>query len=322
MNRKILPLTLLVIMALLLFAPTAYAADALYHFMHNSHDALILGHISSVEDGICTIMVSETIVSPVNAVNASPKRLLEPQMACINAADILYYGHENRPPLLNDNVLISVDQVAGDMFAVANGAYLVNGLDKLNFSVILAEGAPSRYEPAAAAVECFMLSNAQISTYLFYQDTAVGFYMSKDRNPEKIMYIYYQGYNEVKPRTPVPGSLLPQPGMAPTFEVFAGTAENSANIAPVNTQPIMAQTMPMAQHMPSKTALPLSMCMMAAVLLCLTALFIWSYKKQLSLPEIYQKLGEAEEQANNGVPNIDGKKVFNRLRSKYGQRTI
>jgi len=35
--------------------------------------------------------------------------------------------------------------------------------------------------------------------------------------------------------------------------------------------------------------------------------------------EVHQKLAEAEEQAESGVPNIDGKEVFDKLRGKYGQ---
>ena len=44
-----------------------------------------------------------------------------------------------------------------------------------------------------------------------------------------------------------------------------------------------------------------------------------TYEKQLATLEVYQKLAEAEEQANNGIPNVDGKEVFDRLRKKYGQ---
>ena len=47
-----------------------------------------------------------------------------------------------------------------------------------------------------------------------------------------------------------------------------------------------------------------------------------TYERQLSLLEVYQKLGEAEELADSGVPNIGGKEVFTRLRKKYGQKTI
>jgi len=42
-----------------------------------------------------------------------------------------------------------------------------------------------------------------------------------------------------------------------------------------------------------------------------------TYERQMALLEVHQKL--AEEQAESGVPNIDGKEVFDKLRGKYGQ---
>ena len=47
-----------------------------------------------------------------------------------------------------------------------------------------------------------------------------------------------------------------------------------------------------------------------------------AYERQLALIEVYQKLNEAEELADSGVPNIDGREVFERLRKKYGQKTV
>ena len=43
-----------------------------------------------------------------------------------------------------------------------------------------------------------------------------------------------------------------------------------------------------------------------------------TYERQMALLEVYQKLGEAEELAESGVPNVDGKEVFDKLRGKYG----
>jgi len=47
-----------------------------------------------------------------------------------------------------------------------------------------------------------------------------------------------------------------------------------------------------------------------------------TYEKQIALLELYQKLHEAEELEDNGIPNIDGKKVFEQLREQYGQTSI
>jgi PHD/YefM family antitoxin component YafN of YafNO toxin-antitoxin module len=54
----------------------------------------------------------------------------------------------------------------------------------------------------------------------------------------------------------------------------------------------------------------------------LVVMSITTYERQMALLEVYQKLGEAEEQAENGIPNVDGIEVFNRLREKYGEQTI
>jgi PHD/YefM family antitoxin component YafN of YafNO toxin-antitoxin module len=47
-----------------------------------------------------------------------------------------------------------------------------------------------------------------------------------------------------------------------------------------------------------------------------------TYEKQMALLEVYQKLDEAEALADIGTPNIDGREVFDRLRGKYGRKTV
>ena len=54
----------------------------------------------------------------------------------------------------------------------------------------------------------------------------------------------------------------------------------------------------------------------------LVVMSIAAYERQTALLEVYQKLDEAEELAESGVPYIDGKAVFDRLRSKYGRKTV
>ena len=49
---------------------------------------------------------------------------------------------------------------------------------------------------------------------------------------------------------------------------------------------------------------------------------IATYEKRMVVLEAYQKLGEAEEQAEDGIPNVNGREVFDRLRIKYGRQTI
>jgi hypothetical protein len=47
---------------------------------------------------------------------------------------------------------------------------------------------------------------------------------------------------------------------------------------------------------------------------------IETYERQLALLEVYKKLIEAETQIAEGAKLIDGKEVFQKLRSKYAQK--
>ena len=220
MKKRVFILFSLIIMCMTPFAPALYGADALYHFTHNSHDALILGQVVAVKDGVCTINVSDTIISYASAKNASPDRLLKPDTVRISVSELHFFSHEDRLPQPEDKVLISVNQVAGDMFTVAHGAFLVSGTDRTDFSVILAKDAPSVSLTVAAAVECFALSGGRVSTFLFYEDIAVGYLMGKSGDRATIVYVYYRGYDKVTPRSPVPGAKLPHPGVDATYEVY------------------------------------------------------------------------------------------------------
>ena len=50
----------------------------------------------------------------------------------------------------------------------------------------------------------------------------------------------------------------------------------------------------------------------------LVVMSIETYEKYLAKLELYQKLAEAEEQIKNGEILLDGEKVFEKLREKYG----
>lgn len=44
-----------------------------------------------------------------------------------------------------------------------------------------------------------------------------------------------------------------------------------------------------------------------------------TYEKQMFLGDVYRKLAEAEKQVTDGLPLVDGERVFQRLREKYGK---
>ena len=44
-----------------------------------------------------------------------------------------------------------------------------------------------------------------------------------------------------------------------------------------------------------------------------------TYDKQMGVLDVYRKLGAAEAQIEDGVPLLEGKEVFQRLRQKHGE---
>lgn len=49
----------------------------------------------------------------------------------------------------------------------------------------------------------------------------------------------------------------------------------------------------------------------------LVVMSIETYKRQMALVEVYQKLAEAEKEIADGVPLLDGEEVLKKLREKY-----
>jgi PHD/YefM family antitoxin component YafN of YafNO toxin-antitoxin module len=47
-----------------------------------------------------------------------------------------------------------------------------------------------------------------------------------------------------------------------------------------------------------------------------------TYERQLAALDVIKKLNEAEAQTAEGVQNIDGRELFNRLRGKYGTQAV
>lgn len=51
----------------------------------------------------------------------------------------------------------------------------------------------------------------------------------------------------------------------------------------------------------------------------LVIMSIDTYESQMAMAEVYKKLAEAEKQIEQGIPLIDGEKVFEKLKEKYGK---
>lgn len=164
----------LVLLGLLLLNTGVYAADALYRFMHNDHDALIIGEITSADENAITVRVEKNIISSKDLNAAAAKKQLKPDVARVEAP--LEYSLAGNPdgrvikPSVGDYVLLSLNK-HGSIFKVAWGAYKVDSLDYRSLSVVLPEGSDIWSEMDAAAIKAFVNSNGKITEFSFDGDT-------------------------------------------------------------------------------------------------------------------------------------------------------
>ena len=81
---------ILIIGVLLMLCGIAYAADQLYRFRHNDHDALIIGEITHMDETGAKVKVAKGIVSAKNLNENHPKKQLKLSEANI----IMPFGYE------------------------------------------------------------------------------------------------------------------------------------------------------------------------------------------------------------------------------------
>ena len=166
---------ILIILMLLLLASGVYAADALYRFMHNDHDALIIGEIVSIEEDSIKVRVEKNIISAKDLnVNQSKKqlKLTEAEIISPFKYGLFYddYDSSKASPSLGDYVLISVIK-SGKGFKNAWGAYKVDSLDYKNLSITLPDNPSIWKQMDAAAIKAFVNSDGQITEFSFDGDT-------------------------------------------------------------------------------------------------------------------------------------------------------
>ena len=148
-----------------------YAADALCRFMHNDHDALIIGEIISIDENIVKVRVEKGIISAKDLNKSAVKKQLK-----LTEADIVsqfkygffYDEHDSSKanPSVGDYVLISLKK-SGTSFKIAWGAYKVDSLDYKNLSVVLPENARMSFKMDAAAIKAFVNSDGEITEFSF-----------------------------------------------------------------------------------------------------------------------------------------------------------
>lgn len=166
---------ILIMLTLLLLTSGVYAADALYRFMHNDHDALIIGEIVSIEENSIKVRVEKSIISVKGLnVNQSKKQLKLTEAEIISPFKYgLFhddYDSSKANPSLGDYVLISVIK-SGKGFKNAWGAFKVDSLDYKNLSVILPDNPSIWSQMDAAAIKAFVNSDGQITEISFNGDT-------------------------------------------------------------------------------------------------------------------------------------------------------
>lgn len=90
-----------------------YAADALYRFMHNDHDALVIARIIEYDSDIAKIDVKETISSSKDLNTLRPKKQLSIRQAEVSALHKYGFYDENNDdssPCIGDYVLLSLNK--------------------------------------------------------------------------------------------------------------------------------------------------------------------------------------------------------------------
>lgn len=156
-------LTILVIAVIVLSPFSAYAADPVYRLMHNDHDALIIGEVSSVENNFCAIAVSDTVIN----VKGWDLPQIRPEIVLIPLDTFYYIGFDDKLPQVGDYLLASVYQKnkSKNIFDIIHGAYCVDALDKSNLSIIIPNDATDGLKMDAAMIKCFINSDGEYSEY-------------------------------------------------------------------------------------------------------------------------------------------------------------
>lgn len=168
---------MLLIILLVVFMPysAVYAADALYRFMHNDHDALIIGEIVSVDNNNLKVHVEKNIISGKELNQSSPKKQIKlAEAKIVSPFNYGFFYNENSSSIVNpsvgDYVLLSLEKSATG-FKIAWGAYKVDSLDYKNLSVVLPENPAIWSQMDAAAIKAFVNSDGKITKFSFDGDT-------------------------------------------------------------------------------------------------------------------------------------------------------
>jgi len=180
--KKSLIIVVLIVISIL--HTCVYAADALYRFMHNDHDALVIGEIISADENAVKVRVEKSIISGKDLNVSSAKKQLKLVEAKIvpSFSYNLFNSEEGssiNSPAVGDYVLLSLMKHGAD-FKIAWGAYKVDGPDYKNLSVVLPEDHDVWSQMEAAAIKAFVNSDGKITEFSFDGNTKT-VYAGKDQ---------------------------------------------------------------------------------------------------------------------------------------------
>ncbi len=162
------------LIALTIITP-ALAADSLYRFMHNDHDALVIGEVKTINGDTLVIDVEKSIISKRDLnINAIRKQLSIKSARITGVHGYSLFckdiGEPGEMPKVGDYVLASLDK-KGTSFAIAYGLYKVDGTDYKTLSVLFEENANDYVRMEAAAIKAFINSDGNLTEFSFNGST-------------------------------------------------------------------------------------------------------------------------------------------------------
>lgn len=165
------PWIVLILLVILVLHTNVYAADALYRFMHNDHDALVIGEIISADENDIKVRVEKGIISGKDLnVSSAKKQLKLAEAKIVSPFSYNFFYNEDGSSKINpsagDYVLLSLEK-DGTGFKIAWGAYKVDSLDYKNLSVVLPEEPNVWAKMEAAAIKAFVNSDGKVNEFSF-----------------------------------------------------------------------------------------------------------------------------------------------------------
>ncbi len=175
MTFKKLKTIILAVAFLLILPVTVSAADALYRFMHNDHDALVIGQVTKVSGDKITVKVVKSIISAKDLNAGAPKKQLSLKTVTISGVTgyAFYYNDKGNPvlaPKIGDCVLASLIK-SKQTFKIAWGLYKVDKTDYKTLSVLYKADSRPYVKMCAAAVKAFVNSGGKLTKFSFNGDT-------------------------------------------------------------------------------------------------------------------------------------------------------